>query len=163
MNFRDILSANIQSANFVANTYLSDLSDQDLLKRPVPQANHIAWQLGHLICSVDVMLTFLNAPEKPALPSEFEAAHKKERAGEDSAEKFFSKAIYLELMEKQKASALAAVEMVTESDLDKPGPESMRAYAPTVGAVFLLLANHLGMHLGQFVVLRRSLGKPVLI
>ena len=28
---------------------VSDLSDAELLVRPVPQANHIAWQLGHLI------------------------------------------------------------------------------------------------------------------
>ena len=33
----------------LARLLVSDLSDADLLVRPVPQANHIAWQLGHLI------------------------------------------------------------------------------------------------------------------
>lgn len=34
--------------------------------------------------------------------------------------------------------------------------------APTVGALFMLTANHELMHSGQFSVVRRKLGKPVL-
>lgn len=163
MSFRDILTENIQSANFVANMYLSDLTDQELLIRSVPQANHLAWQLGHLISSNNGMLTALNAPSIPALPEGFEAAHKKDKANVNDADKFFSKAMYLDLLAKQKASALALIEQISEAELSKPAPESMRAYAPTVQSVLLLLGNHLGMHLGQFVVLRRSLNKPILI
>ena len=35
----------------VAALLNADLSDADLLVRPAPSANHIAWQLGHLIAS----------------------------------------------------------------------------------------------------------------
>jgi hypothetical protein len=39
----------------------------------------------------------------------------------------------------------------------------MARIAPTVGALFLLGANHELMHAGQFVVVRRKLGKPILM
>ena len=35
--------------------------------------------------------------------------------------------------------------------------------APTLGGLFVLLANHPMMHAGQFVVVRLKLGKPVVI
>ena len=38
----------------------------------------------------------------------------------------------------------------------------MAKFAPTVGAMLLLNANHTMMHAGQFTVVRRKLGKPVL-
>ena len=40
--------------------------------------------------------------------------------------------------------------------------EAMRDYAPTVGAVLLLIGNHWMMHAGQFVPVRRKLGRPPL-
>ncbi len=38
----------------------------------------------------------------------------------------------------------------------------MARFAPTVGHLLLMLSNHDLMHAGQFSVLRRKLGKPVL-
>ena len=38
----------------------------------------------------------------------------------------------------------------------------MAQMAPTLGALLLLNANHVMMHAGQFTVVRRKLGKPVL-
>ncbi len=32
-------------------TYLGDLTDADIMVRAIPDTNHIAWQLGHLIQS----------------------------------------------------------------------------------------------------------------
>ena len=69
---------------------------------------------------------------------------------------------YLALMDQTKAASLAAVDATPEADFDKPGPEPMRQYAPTVGAVLSLLSGHWLMHAGQFVVLRRKLGRPIL-
>jgi len=163
MSFRDILSENIQSAHFLLTTYLSDFSDQDLLKRPVPNANHTAWQLGHLIISTNGMLNGINAPGVPTLPDGFEAAHKKDKASENDAAKFFSKEQYLNLFAQQKACALSVIATIDESELDKPGPEAVRAYCPTVRSVLLLSGSHITMHIGQFVVSRRSLGKPILM
>ena len=57
------------------------------------------------------------------------------------------------------AATLAALEGVSEEALDQPSGWDM---APTVGTVLLMIANHDMMHSGQFSVIRRKLGKPVL-
>ena len=49
-----------------------------------------------------------------------------------------------------------------DADLDTPTTGPMAQWAPTLGAILLLTANHALMHAGQFSVVRRKLGKPVL-
>ncbi len=145
----------------VARAYVQDLADADLLVRSVTGANHIAWQLGHAIAGMHDMLGALGR-EAPPLPEGFEAAYTRETATSDDPAQFATKAEYLSLLDQMKAASLAAVDATPESELDKPGPESMREYAPTIGAVLMLLGTHLLMHAGQFVPIRRKLGKPVL-
>ena len=62
-----------------------------------------------------------------------------------------------------RAATLAALEEMPDADLDAPSPESFREYFPTVGQMFTLIGTHPMMHAGQFVVVRRQLGKPVLL
>ena len=50
--------------------------------RSVPGANHIAWQLGHMIASVRRMLTGLGQ-RAPALPEGFAAAYTRETSASD--------------------------------------------------------------------------------
>ncbi len=97
----------------------------------------------------------------PELPAGFEAAHNKETAAVDDPAKFAAKAEYLRLMDEMKAASLAAVEATSESGLDAPGPEPMRARMPTVGSVLMMLGSHWLVHAGQLVPIRRKLGKPV--
>ena len=60
-------------------------------------------------------------------------------------------------------ATLAALDAYPESDLDKEAPEEMRSFCPTMGDVFTLIATHPLMHAGQFVIVRRQLGKPILM
>ena len=87
---------------------------------------------------------------------------RRETAASDDPAKFRKKAEYLALMDQMKAASLAAVDATPEADLDKPGPEMMREYAPTVAAMLMVLGTHWLMHAGQFVPIRRKLGKPPL-
>ncbi len=66
-------------------------------------------------------------------------------------------------MRKVRGASLAALDNYPEPDFDKAGPEPMRSLCPTMGDMFMLIATHPMMHAGQFVVVRRQLGKPVLI
>jgi hypothetical protein len=111
MTGKDAIRTALMGTQQVLSWYISDLSDADLLVRPAPNANHIAWQLGHLINS-EKGLVGKNVPGAtyPELPAGFADQHSK----------------------------------------------------PTVGAIFLLESNHTLMHAGQFTVVRRKLGKPVL-
>ena len=51
MNAKDVMLHSFGMSDHVLNAYLGDLSDADLMVRPVEGQNHIAWQLGHLISS----------------------------------------------------------------------------------------------------------------
>ena len=159
MTAKNILRDVVEMSHFVTMGYVADLSDSDLLLRSVPGANHIAWQLGHLISSTAQMLTELGCTF-PSIPEGFAAAHSKETAGLDDPRQFKTKAEYQALAEQMKQATLAAIEATPESKLDEPGPEAMRDYAPTIGAVLAITGTHWLMHAGQFVPVRRKLGKP---
>ncbi len=162
MTPNDALKLTIDMADEILTTYLSDMSDTDLMVRSVPGANHIAWQLGHLVSSEHEMLTKAGF-SAPDLPDGFAASYTKETSTSDDASKFHKKDEYLKLMAEQRTATLTALEEISAADLDKPSPESMREYAPTIGAVFNILGIHVMMHAPQFVPVRRKLGKPVLI
>jgi hypothetical protein len=141
--------------------YVSDLTDAELLVRSVPGSNHIAWQMGHLITATRHMLKSLGH-SAPDLPAGFDEAHTPETSGFDDQEKFASKAEYLALADEMKAASLETIDATPESALDQPGPESMRQYAPTIASALMILGNHWLMHSGQFVPIRRKLGKKPL-
>jgi hypothetical protein len=143
--------------------YLSDLSDADLLVRPVPGANHLAWQLGHLI-QAEVYLVKEQLPDVPypALPAGFAEQYTKETAQADAPKGMRTKGEYVELFSKLRDTTIAAVGKLSDADLDRPTTGNMAKFAPQLGDLLLLVSNHTLMHGGQFTVLRRKLGKPVL-
>jgi hypothetical protein len=161
MTAKEILQQVVEFGHLVVRFYVSDLTDAELLVRSAPGSNHIAWQLGHLILSTRHMLQSLGHAA-PDLPAGFQEAYTPETSASDDSAEFASKAEYLSLADQMKAASLKAIEATPESALDRPGPESMREYAPTVASVLLLLGNHWLMHSGQFVPVRRKLGKKPL-
>lgn len=163
MNAKDAIRSSTNVSSMVLKTYISDLDDADLMCRPGEGCNHLAWQLGHLISS-EVQLLEGVAPGKGAeLPAGFAEAHSKDACGSDDPQGFQTKATYVELFDKVRAASLAALDDYPEADLDKPAPETFRAFCPTMGDMFTLIATHPMMHAGQFAVVRRQLGKPILM
>ena len=57
---------------------------------------------------------------------------------------------------------MATLAKVSEADLDKPTTGSIAKFVPTLGGLLLMHSTHVMMHAGQFTVVRRKLGKPVL-
>jgi len=163
MNAKDTLRKSAALSSMVLRTYISDLDDAGLMRRPCAGCNHLAWQLGHLISSEVQLLEGIVPGKSIALPAGFAAAHAKEKSVSDNPADFYSKEVYVDLYDRVQAASLAALEALPEAELDSPAPESIRGFCPTVGDVFVLIANHPLMHAGQFVIVRRELGKPVLI
>jgi hypothetical protein len=161
MQAKDAIKTTLTSTQNMVAMYLGDLSDADLLVRPVPKANHIAWQLGHLIKSEHELGQAVGG-KYPELPDGFREQHDAKNAGMDPPKGFGSKADYLGLFNKIREATLANLAKLSDSDLDKPTQGRMAEYAPTHGAVYLMLSNHDMMHAGQFTLVRRKLGKPVL-
>ena len=75
MNSRDAIQLNLDMATMVCTMYLADLDDRDLLVRPSPGCNHIAWQLGHLIANEHAMMELLKPGSMPPLPAGFAEKH----------------------------------------------------------------------------------------
>jgi len=129
----------------------------------VPGANHIAWQVGHLIASERNMVRS-NLPDTPypELPAGFADRHGPKETTRDDPAGFATKAVYLDLFNKTRQATLEALAKLSDADLDRPTEGGMAKFAPTLGAFFVLVVNHTMMHAGQFSVTRRKLGKPIL-
>lgn len=163
MNAIDLLVGALKASEGVTLGFLDGFSDADLLDRPVPGANHAGWQVGHLLLSERFILAgHLPGVSYPALPAGFEARHGKEGAQINDASGWPSKGEYERLFRETRAATIDAVSKLTESQLDHPTEGRLAAKAPKLGNLIQLIANHDLMHGGQFSVIRRKQGKPVL-
>ncbi len=163
MKAQDVLKASLKTTQMIFHSYVNDLTDAELLERPGPGCNHLAWQLGHLISSNSSLLNSIAPGAAPNLPSGFDAQHSKAMAASQDDSGFLSKDQYLDLFRKLDEAIFATFERLSEDDLDKPSPENWRSKFPTLGSLAVLLASHTMMHVGQWVPIRRRLQKPVLI
>ena len=161
MNAKDAIRSSANLSSMVLNTYISDLDDADLMRRPGEGCNHLAWQLGHLISSEVQLLDKVAPGQGIELPDGFADAHSKEACNNDDPAGFLGKQTYVELFDKVRAASLGALDAYAQSDLDNSAPEDFREFCPTIGDMFTLIATHPMMHAGQFVIVRRQLGKPI--
>lgn len=162
MNANEAIRHAITGSDKVVSAYLGDLTDAELLARPVPGANHIAWQLGHLIQAEHDLINMVCPNSMPALPEGFKSQYAKEKASVDDPKAFHTKAEYLKLLAEQRAGTLAALAKLKDSDLDNDAPEPIRGYCSKVADVFLMQPSHVMMHAGQWAVTRRKLGRKPL-
>ena len=84
MNAKDAIRIALKTNHEILKMFLSDLSDADLLVRPVPGANHIAWQLGHLVSTEGRFQTMVPGGTPVELPAGFDKQHNKETAAADA-------------------------------------------------------------------------------
>jgi len=163
MNAHDVIRRSISLGQFICMAYLEDLTDEELLVRPVPGANHIRWQLGHLINSEHEMIEGCCPGSMPPLPAGFSERYHKDKAALDDPAAFHTKSELLGIMEEQRSGTLRQLEKMTAEDLAKPAPEKFRSYLNSVGDAFAMQGSHWIMHSGQWAMVRRKLGRPVLI
>ncbi len=161
MSVAELFSKNILQTKGMINMTLADFSDADMMFRPAKTANHAIWQMGHLANSTRGMVT--TCDPTIAFPFEDDPRFGKSKAAFDDAAFFPKKAELLGRFDQAMDIAAAWAAKLSEADLAKPTPERMQKFAPTVGNVVILLASHPFMHLGQFQVTRRALGKPHLM
>ena len=162
MKLADHIKAALRLPTTVVNMYLKDLTDEQLLLRPNENANHIAWQLGHLISSEYRINEMLFPGSAPDLPEGFIEKHEKDMAGNNSPDDFYTKKEYFKAMEEQRQATLAILDRLSNEELDKPSPEPLRIFGENVGLVLAGHVAHWMMHAGQWVVVRRVLGKKAL-
>ncbi len=141
---------------------LADLNDAEMLVRSVPGANHATWQVGHLVVAESRLVNAAVPGAVPPPPQGYPDKFNKETACKDDPSFFPKKAELLENLTKAREATIGWAQNLKPADLDKAIPPPTDRFAPTVGQLLHMLPLHVGMHLGQFQVLRRKLGRPVL-
>jgi hypothetical protein len=159
MDARQAIQLSIDMGKMISMGYLSDLTDDEMMKRPCAGCNHIKWQIGHLISSEQSMIEGLFPGSMPQLPPGFAEKYSKEAAQSDNPSDFHTKAELLATFEAVRAGTLAALAKMNDADLDAPTGVH---YAPTKAAMFELQASHWLMHAGQWAVIRRQCGRAPL-
>jgi hypothetical protein len=159
MNIKDAVRQQFAVSDFFVENYLSDITPAEMLVRPAPGANHVAWQLGHLISAETHLVEAASPGSMPALPEGFAARHSKETAASDEPKDFLSKEEYLALAKVVRAASLQALDKLSEADLDKPISGRVPPFVKRAGDCLVVAGGHWTLHAGQWVVLRRHLGR----
>ncbi|MCC6424289.1 MAG: DinB family protein [Phycisphaerales bacterium] len=142
---------------------VADFSEADLFVRPVPGANHAAWQIGHLIVAETNLVNAFRPDTLPPVPPAIAERFTKSTASIDDPAKFgVTKQQLLDALVGVRANTVKWIKSLSPKDLDQPAPERLRNFAPDLGQLIMMLSSHVIMHLGQVQVIRRKLGKPVL-
>jgi hypothetical protein len=161
MDTKQAIRTSLAQADTIVQGYLSDMTDSELLARPCPGGNHIAWQLGHLIASERWLIEQAVPGKMPKLPEGFAEKHKKDQAALDDAKAFLKKEEYLALARQTREGVLQILADMPAADLDKP-VTNVPPFIKTTGELLLFLGPHWIMHAGQWAVIRRVLGRPPL-
>src|SRR5262245_8507828 len=156
------IRSSLTISDFLVNRYLEDISDAEMLDRPVDGANHIAWQFGHLISAEQRLVNAAVPGSMPELPAGFAERHGKETAASSNPDDFLKKDEYVRLAQEVRANTLRALDKLSEADLDKPATGRVPGFLKAAGDCFTLIGPHWASHAGQWVVLRRKLGRPVM-
>lgn len=158
MTLNDFFVGNLKQSLDMLHMHLGDLSDADLLTRPVPGANHANWQLGHLIVAETGIIGGCGA-SMPELPAGFKERYGKSAASSDDPARFAKKDELLALFAKARNATIEFAKTLPADRFSAKGPINI---TPTVADAIGLISPHAAMHIGQIQVLRRKLGKPVL-
>lgn len=159
MNAKDVIKLSMSTADMIGLGYVSDLGDADLMRRPHADCNHINWQLGHLIVAEHGMIESIAPGSMPALPAGMAEMYAKTTAANNDPAAFLDKDTLLATHRAQRQATLEALERESDERLNQATGVD---YAPTVGAMYLLQADHWLMHCGQWVIVRRELGKAAM-
>jgi uncharacterized damage-inducible protein DinB len=160
MTAKDVIKESLDGNDYVIKKYLEDLSDEDLLVQPFDDFNPIALQLGHLISSERMFIEKIKPGSCPPLPAGFDEKHDIKSGAKNDRSRYGTLSQYRALWDAQRAATNAVLAALSDEELGKPNPMGWDMF-PTVGSLINLVAAHATGHSGQFVAVRRKLGKPV--
>jgi hypothetical protein len=160
MSVAELLANNIRQSKSMIDSFLKDFSDEEMFFRPAKGANNATWQIGHLANSTRGMVT--GCDQSVAFAFEDDTRFGKSKATIDDPAFFPKKKELIDRFDNAMDAAAEWVGKLSDVDLAKASPERLKQFAPTFGNVAILLGSHPMMHIGQFSVMRRALGKPVL-
>ena len=163
MYAKDMISQTLDTSDNIARTYVADLDAAQMLERPAPGMNSIAWQIGHLLSVEHKIIDGIKPGISPALPAGFDEAHSKEASLTDDTSKYLTKNEYLTLFAAQRKATKEILAGLTEAEMAAEPANTFGGMCPTTGHMFNFMGLHVMMHVGQFVPIRRKSGKPIVV
>jgi hypothetical protein len=120
MNVKDSIRSSLRISDFLSQGYLADITPEEMFVQPVADANHIAWQLGHLIASERHLVEAASPGSMPALPEGFAERHRRDAAPSTNPADYLTKDEYLQLAKQVRTATLRALDRFNDADFDKP-------------------------------------------
>lgn len=158
--------ANLSLIDFTLNQYagtlkdlreaVADIDDAHMALQFKGIVNHPAWTIGHLVTASGLILMLLDEP------GDHFAGFDTKKYGPGSTpvsdrSQYPSKTELLAALAKQHDLVSPSVRAKHEAYFNKPSPEFLRSFAPTIGQiVFYLLATHESYHIGQLMQWKKA-------
>ena len=155
MNRDDLLFLTERVERQLANL-LEDFPADRWLYQPFAGANHALWNVGHLGVVARNMAARLRG--EPVPNDQWGELFGKGSTPQTDGAAGLPVAEVLEFSAKSRASFIEAIRTVPEARFADEVPENVRSIAPTFGRLVAVMAAHAALHVGQFAVLRKSLG-----
>jgi hypothetical protein len=159
MDFKDAVRSTLRISDFLVQGSLADITPQELMLRPAPDANHIAWQLGHCIAAERHLVEAAAPGSMPELPDGFANRHRRDGPVSDNPSDYLAKDDYLRLAKEMREGTLQVLDGFSDADFDKPVTARVPPFVKCAGDCFATIGPHWSLHAGQWVVLRRKLGR----
>lgn len=177
MRINDLLKRSLETAEMVVLRLLEDLPDASWDLRPHPQCQDLNWQFGHLILSEANMIEG-SLGDSLLLDASFQESYRKRELtgistsdlSEDKGTQAstqatgrLSPADLWSVYRRQRKRTFELLDGLHAEDFDAAAAESIRGYCPTIADAFIACSSHWLMHSGQWVILRRMAGLPIVL
>jgi hypothetical protein len=143
-----------------ARRLVGDLSDDQMVARPVETMNHPAWIIGHIVFSCQAIGAEMGLP--PWLPQHWTDLFTTGSTPVADTSAYPAKAELLAALDDAQKRLVSALTAMKEDDLAVPLPdEQYRKTLPTVRHAFVhILVAHTAIHVGQLTAWRRAVHLP---
>lgn len=135
---------------------VADIDDARMTQQFNGLVNHPAWTLGHLVTGSALILMLLEEPGDHFAGFDTKKYGPGSTPVADRAQ-YPSKAELLAALSRLHDQVAPAVAAKHQAYFNRPSPEFLRSFAPTIGQiVFYLLATHESYHLGQLMQWKKA-------
>ncbi len=156
---KEMILQQLHTGTFLFQKFTDDLLDEEYFIAPTTGGNHTAWNLGHIACVEDAIVSGICSGQ-PQLSKVVRDLFASGASCSVDAARYPSRAEIDSLFSETRERTVSAVEELDDALWNDPPPPSFpRELFPTRGAAWSALGTHQFWHLGEVAVCRTALGK----
>lgn len=146
-------------ARGVTHKFLEGIADDKLTHRAAPGSNHALWIMGHLAHAENSFCSKISGNDS-VLPENYTELFGMGSEPSDDASTYPSKSELMDALDKSRAFLISWLSGLSEDQLAAPLPDDYEMFGPNAASLATAIAWHEGVHGGQLIEIRRSLGLP---